>query len=264
MERNLYQRIQQFLEEDKLSQTVNNHKEEKKWRRICTFYQLIEGILYRKAKWPKLTKVVKQGETAPIIYLYHNDPLAGHLGATKTLQKLKTQYYWPQMYEEIRLYVQSCHQCQVHARITKRNELYPIPISAPWERVGIDFVGLFPETNQGNKYIITAIDYFTRWPEARAVQRADAQSAAKFIYEELICRHGIINIIHSDQGTHFVNETISELLKKFDMKHHKITAYHPQANGLVEKFNGTLKKTLAKLVEESDQWDNLIPLALFA
>ena len=93
MERDLYQKIQQFLEEDKLPPTVNNHKEEKKWKRICTSYQLIEGILYRKAKWPKLTKVVKVGETALIIFLYHNDPLAGHLGATKTLQKLREQYY---------------------------------------------------------------------------------------------------------------------------------------------------------------------------
>ena len=94
-------------------------------------YQVVEGTLYRKAKWPKLTKVVKYGDTAPIIFLYHNDPLAGHLGVTKTFHKLKAQYYWPQMYEEIRLYVQSCHQCQVHARVTKRNELYLIPILAP-------------------------------------------------------------------------------------------------------------------------------------
>src|ERR1044072_5707482 len=121
-----------------------------------------------------------------------------------------------------------------------------------------------PETAQGNIYIITAIDYFTRWPEARAVPQTNAQNATKFIYEELICRHGTINIIHSDQGTHFVNETINDLMKRFDMKHHKITAYHPQANGLVEKFNETLKKTLAKLVEESNQWDDLIPPALFA
>ena len=82
-------------------------------------YQVVEGALYRRAKWPKLTKVVKQGETAPIIYLYHNDPLTGHLGTTKTLYKLKAQYFWPQMKEEIKLYIQSCHQCQVHARVTK-------------------------------------------------------------------------------------------------------------------------------------------------
>ena len=109
MERNLYQKIQQFLEEDKLPENISNNKEEKRWKRICTSYQVVEGILYRKAKWPKLTKVVKEGETAPIIFLYYNDPLAGHLGATKTLQKLKAQYFWPQMYEEIKRYIQSCH-----------------------------------------------------------------------------------------------------------------------------------------------------------
>ena len=168
------------------------------------------------------------------------------------------------MYEEVKRYIQSCHQCQVHARSAKQNELYPISISVSWERVRIDFIGPLPETEQGNRYIIMAIDYFTRWPEARAVPQANAQNAAKFIYEELICRHSTINIIHSDQRTHFVNKTISDLMKRFDMKHHKVTAYHPQANGLVERFNETLKKTLAKLSEEFDQWDDLIPPALFA
>src|ERR1044072_1444817 len=177
---------------------------------------------------------------------------------------MKLQYFWPQMYEEIKEYIQSCHQCQVHAKTSKQNELFPIPISAPWESIGIDFVGPFPETRQGNKYIITAIVSFPQWPERRAVPAVTSKETAKFIYEELICRHRIINILHSDQGTHFVNEVIIDLTKRFDMKHHKITAYHPQANGLVERFNGTLKKTLAKLYEESDQWDELIPPALFA
>ena len=102
-------------------------------------------------------------------------------------------------------------------------------------------------TSQGNRYIITTVDYFTRWPEARAVPQASAQQAAKFIYEKIICRHDIVDVIHSDQGMHFVNDLIKRLTEKFDMKHHKITAYHPQANGLVERFNGTLKQTLAKI-----------------
>src|ERR1043165_8712104 len=105
MDQKLYQEIKQFLEEDKIPETVNNNKEEKKWRRLCISYQVTEGILYQKAKWPKLTKVVKQRDTVPIIFLYHNDLLAGHLGATKTFHKLKEQYFWLQMYEEIRLYV---------------------------------------------------------------------------------------------------------------------------------------------------------------
>jgi hypothetical protein len=108
------------------------------------------------------------------------------------------------------------------------------------------------------------VDYFTRWPEARAVPQASAHQAAKFIYEEIICRHGIVDVIHSDQGTHFVNDLITKLVQKFDMKHHKITAYHPQANGLVERFNGTLKQTLAKISEGQEDWDDFIAPALFA
>src|ERR1043165_4655309 len=264
MEHQLYQDVRQYLRDETTPPQVDNLRTLKKWKNFCKHYQLVNQILYRETKWSSLTKVVKEGETAPLIFLYHNDPLAGHLGTTKIVQKMRLQYFWPQMYEEIRKYIQSCHQYQVHAKTGKQNELFPIPISAPWERVGIDFVGPLPETEQGNKYIITAIDYFTRWPEVRAVPAATSKKATKFIYEELICRHGIINILHSDQGTHFVNEVIFDLTKCFDIKHHKITAYHPQANGLVERFNGTLKKILAKLYEELDQWDELILPALFA
>ena len=90
MDQKLYQEIKQFLEEDKIPETVNNSKEEKKWKKFCESYQAIEGVLYKKAKWPKLTKVVRYEETSLIIFLYHNDLLAGHLGAIKTLYKLKT------------------------------------------------------------------------------------------------------------------------------------------------------------------------------
>ena len=75
MDPKLYQETKQFLEEDKLPETVNNNKEEKKWRSWCMKYQVVEGVLYRRAKWPKLTKVVKYGETASIIYLYIWEPL---------------------------------------------------------------------------------------------------------------------------------------------------------------------------------------------
>src|SRR4030095_2944691 len=135
----------------------------------------------RITKWKSPVKVLQQGEVEPIMYLYHNDPIAGHFGIEKTFQKIKRTYFWPQMYEEIRRYVQSCHKCQVQSRRKKNNELHPIEPTAPWERVGIDFVGPLTTTERGNKYIITAIDYFTRWPEVRAVPEATAEEAAKFI-----------------------------------------------------------------------------------
>ena len=93
MDLKLYNETRDFLEYDKIPETINNNRKEKKWRRWYTKYQIVEGDLFRRAKWPRLTKVVKYEETAAIIYLYHNDPLAGYLGTTKTLQKLKMQYF---------------------------------------------------------------------------------------------------------------------------------------------------------------------------
>src|ERR1043165_5771412 len=195
MEHQLYKEIQDFLHDKTTPLQVVDKKTLKKWENFCKPYHLVNQILYRKTKWSPLIKVIKREETAPLIYLYYNDPLAGHLRTTKVMQKMKMQYFWLQMYEEIKEYIQSCHQYQVHAKIGKQNELFPIPISAPWKRVGIDFVRPFPKTRQGNKYIITAIDYFTRWPEARAIPAATNKETAKFIYEELICRRGIVNIL---------------------------------------------------------------------
>ena len=93
---------------------------------------------------------------------------------------------------------------------------------------------------------------------------ADGKTTAEFIYEEIICRHGAVNVIHTDQGTHFVNEVVANLLDKFQMKHHKITAYHPQANGLVEQLNGTIKTALRKIIKEETEWDEYLSSVLFA
>ena len=108
------------------------------------------------------------------------------------------------------------------------------------------------------------MDYLTRWPEARATSTAMALEASKFIYEDIICRHGIVDIIHTDQGTHFANEMMEALEKKFYFKYHKVTVYRLQANGLVEGFNKTLKQILRKLSEGLEDWDDYLLPALFA
>src|ERR1043165_3240434 len=131
MELQLYQEIQDYLQSNVIPSQVNDKRALRKWENFCKPYHLVNQNLYRKTKWSPLTKVIKRGETAPLIYFYHNDPLAGHLETTKVMQKMKLQYFWPQMYEEIKKYIQSCHQCQVHVQTGKQNELYPIPISAP-------------------------------------------------------------------------------------------------------------------------------------
>src|SRR6202034_1271407 len=102
------------------------------------------------------------------------------------------------------------------------------------------------------------------WPEARPVPTATALETEKFIYEEIICRHGCTQIILSDRGSHFNNQLVEKLMDRFRIKHLFSTPYHPQTNGLVERFNRTLCESLAKLVEQTNEWDLYIAPALFA
>ena len=152
-------------------------------------------------------------ELEAILYMMHNDPIAGYFSTDIMFNKICTRYYWLQMYENIRSYVQSCDACQRRGRPKAKNELHPIPVDSPFYRIGIDFVGPLPRTSRGNKYIIVAIDYLTKWPEARAVRDATAKNVVKFLYEDIICRHGCPSKILSDRGSHFNNQLVTQLME---------------------------------------------------
>src|SRR6185369_10906352 len=145
MERPLYQQIVQYLEQGQIPDNANP----KRWHNFCKPFQVYQQRLFKVTKWKQPVKVLQQGETEAIIYLYHNDPLAGHFGIQKTMKKVQQQYFWPQMYEEIKKYIESCHTCQVQAKKKRNNELHPIAPTASWERVGINFVGPFKATSKG-------------------------------------------------------------------------------------------------------------------
>ena len=97
------------------------------------------------------------------------------------------------------------------------------------------------------------MDYFSRWPEARPLKAANTNTVAMFLYEEIICRFGAPRILQSDRGTHYVNEVIQRLTKRFKIKYSLSSPYHPQSNELVKRFNKMLCEGIAKLAEEIDQ-----------
>jgi hypothetical protein len=187
------------------------------------------------------------------------------MGIENTYQRIASKYYWPKLHEDIKQFVRTCDECQKRKRGKEVAHLQPISISGAFEHIGIDVVGPLPRTIRGNRYIVVAIDYLTKWPEAKAIQLADALTIVPFIYEDVICRHGIPKRITTDQGTEFVNELTKELCEAYQIKHIRTTAYHPQANGLVERSNQTIKNTLAKLVAtQKGEWDLYLSSALFA
>lgn len=229
-------------------------------------FQVQGQLLYKidKRTEHNLLRVIRKYEMESVLYMLHNDPTAGHFSVDIMFNKIRDRYYWPQMYEDIREYVKSCDQCQRRGKPRRNEPLHPIVIGKPFYQIGIDIVGPLPRTANGNRYIVVAIDYLTKWPEAKALIEATAEQVAQFIYDDIICRHGCPTQILSDRGTHFNNQMISALLERFKIRHLFSTPYHPQTNGLVERFNRTLCESMAKLSNDQQEWDQFIAPTLLA
>src|SRR5579884_1270967 len=195
----------------------------------------------------------------------HSDLLAEHFGFDGTYQRIAIRYWWNGMGTDIKNFIRSCETCQrTGGRITKQ-PLHPIKVGQSFDRIVIDLVGPCKVIKKRNRYIAVAIDPLTKWPEAKAIPNKEASTIAKFIFEEIICRYGCLKELQSDQGTEFTAQVIEELTTRFGIKHKFSSLYHPQTNGIVERFNRTLCGILQKYcIALDEQWDVYIPSALFA
>ena len=213
------------------------------------------GLLFTK----KGKRIVRDFEVMWIFQMLHKDLTAGHVDLETTYEKARTRFMWPNMRQNLRDLISNCWECNLRKpRNKKGHGIHPIEAVDLFDRWGIDIVGPLPVTERGNKYIIVAVEYFSRWPEARPLKAANAMNVADFIYEEIICRFGAPRVIQSDRGTHFVNEVIRLLMEKFRVKHALSAPYHSQTNGLVERFNRTLCEGLAKVGNSLHDWDKFI------
>lgn len=130
--------------------------------------------------------------------------------------------------------------------------------------MGVDVLQL-PLTFEGNQYAVVFIDYLTKWVEVFAVPNQTAQTIARLFVDGVVCRHGAPQELLSDRGTNFLSELVAEVCKLFDVKKLNTSGYHPQTNGLCERFNSTLIQMLAKTCERyGHDWDKHLPYVLYA
>jgi hypothetical protein len=251
MDRVRYQWIQQQLRATRPTPS-------KKW------FKEIQGILFRKGTNGQWLKVIQNFEKDIILNGLHSDPLSGHFGFENTLRKIKQRYYWPQMTQDVENFVKSCDICQWRHGKGKQTPIYPIPVGQPFEKLGIDLIGPLPITATQKQYIIVAIDYLTKWIEARPIPAKEAQQITKFLLEEIITRHGVPKELISDNGLEFANQQMIDFCTKYGIKQLFASPYHPQTNGLVERINKTLADTITKISRETNKnWDQYIAEALF-
>ncbi|GFV26486.1 transposon Tf2-8 polyprotein [Trichonephila clavipes] len=187
--------------------------------------------------------VIPKHLRADILRHFHDAPTAGHLGFAKTYDRIRKRFYWPGMYRNVVRYVMHCRECQRRKSVPQRppGRLVPIPPAiAPFHRIGIDLLGRFPKSAHGNKWIIVCTDYSTRYAITKALPTAEVAEIAKFLLEEIVLRHGAPRVIITDRGAVFRSRLVSSLVDLCNIDHRFTTAYHPQTNGLTERFNKTL------------------------
>ena len=139
-------------------------------------------------------------------------------------------------------------------------------LTSPWPFLvwGIDIIwNISPKSTSGHEFILVAIDYFTKWVEAVSYTRLTSAGVASFIKSHIICRYGVPHELILDRGVHFRVE-VDTLVQRYDIRHHRSSAYRPQTNGTVEAANKNIKRILRRMVETSRDWSEKLPFALWA
>ena len=225
-----------------------------------------DGLLYRVQKGKELL-VIPKVQRGCILDELHSSLFGGHLGVERTLTRITQNYWWPGVKQDVKEYIRTCPACNArnHGQRHEAPPLAPEPrISRPFERIGIDFMEE-PQSARGNHAVLVVIDHATKWVEAKACSDETAETAARFVFENIICRHGAPKEIWSDRGKCFTGEVMAHLSKLCGIEQRFTSGYHPQTNGLTERMNRTINEMLAKAVADNQRnWDELLPALVWS
>ena len=233
---------------------------------------LKDGLLLRRFESPKgdevrLQFVVPAALQKQVWEVAHSHPLSGHFMTKKTLHRLREKFYWSGASRDVDRWCRSCEECgQRRGHKSKaRGKLRLYRAGEPLQRMALDIMGPLPTTTGGNRYVLVMADYFSKWVETAALPDQGAVTVAKALVEKVICRFGIPEELHSDQGRQFESAVFQKTCELLNVKKTRTTPYHPQSDGMVERFNRTLETMLSLVVSPNQKdWDVWLPMVTMA
>ena len=233
--------------------------------------EIKSGLLYRRwqdAQGHTVYKLIAPEKIKKTVFEnLHLHLTAGHLGRDRTLDSIKRRFYWPGVREDIEGWVKSCDTCAKVKPGPGRGKaaLKQFKVNAIMQCVAVDNFGPLPISENGNQYIIVLGEYFSKWVEAWAVPNHTAQTVADKLVVEFFTRYGCPQQIHTGQGREFQSDLFKILCRKFGIRQTRTTPYRPNSDGLVERFNRTLKQMLRAFAAENPHtWDDYLPFVLMA
>eukprot|EP00731_Ephydatia_muelleri_P016275 Em0009g699a len=197
----------------------------------------------------------------------HAGMVGGHMGEEKLVHRLLERFYWTGCAERAKEWCRTCPKCVTRKTGGPKRiaELKTIHTGYPMQVVAVDIMGPLPTTSDGNRYVLVAGDYFTKWVEAYAIPNQEAGTVAKKLVDYLFCQFSPPEQLHSDQGRQFVSQLLQEICALLKIKKSRTSPYHPQGNGMVERFNRTLLDMLATTVSDNQaNWEQCIRKVCFA
>lgn len=235
---------------------VNDNENEAEW----------EGI-YDSRDEDAVEEVKEADRIGQILSAYHDSVFGGHFGMAKTYDRIRRKFHWKGMKRDIFAYVKKCQRCQ-KSKVGKvpRAPLQIVDVaSKPFDKIYIDIVGpLTPSNPSGCKYILSMVDDLTRFVAFAAIPNQTAETVAKALFEEILCRFSLPKQIISDNGGNFVAKVLDKICKLMSIKHDFTTPYHPQSNA-VERQHSTLGNYLRTFVDgHPANWEIFLKTAAFA
>ena len=230
-----------------------------------------KGLLYRQfTKGNKVTLqlVVPVGFREKVLRLAHETLLTEHLGIKKTLDRIVSEFFWPGVCGDVARFCKSCDICQ---RTIQKGRVTKVPlgkmplIDTPFKRVAVDIVGpIVPRSDKKSRYILTMIDYATRYPEAVALPSIETERVAEALIA-MFSRVGIPSEMLIEHESRVTIEVMNEVSRLLSLQQLTTIPYRPYSKGPVERFHAMLKRVLLTMcAERPNDWDKYLPALLFA
>jgi ribonuclease HI len=238
--------------------------EDKCLKRRSRDFAIIEGQLYKKGVSQPMLKCVTETEGIQILREVHSGTCGSHSGPRALAAKVIRQgFYWPAIICTANRVTRSCKACQKFSPRSGNPSQFTKLIAHTWplQRWGLDIVGPLPMAQGNLKFTFVAVEYFTKWIEARAVSTITSKTAQKFFWQNIVCQFGVPSKLTFDNGKQFDSQDFRDFYFSIGTKLAFASVYHPQSNGVVERANDKIFTAIKKrlLDDRKGKWADQLP-----
>jgi len=249
--------------------TIDDEALTKRMEARARNYTIIDGNLYKKGVVQPLLRCISQTEGRELLQEIHSGMCGSHIGPRALSAKaLRQGFYLPTHIKNVEEIVKTCKACQTFSPIQSRPSAPTQLISASWllQRWGMDLVGPMPTAQGGNKFAVVAIEYFTRWIEAKPLATITSETIRKFFWQNIVCRFGVPSLLTVDNRKQFDSDRFKEFCHHIGTKIAFASVYHPESNEAVERANriifSAISKTLLNL--RKGKWVDELPRVVWS